>query len=722
MVQRLFTIDIRGESDVVLARRKARALAAALKLDPQDQARIATAVSEIARNTFQYAGGGRAEFALEKSPEPLLLITFKDESRGISNLEQILAAKDASQPGMSVGIFGAKRMMDYFHMESRPGEGSTVVLGKKVPLRLARVTGQELSAMLASVERVSDNPYEELTQQNKELLGALQELRARQEELAQLNRELDETNRGVVALYAELNDKADVLQRASEIKSHFFSNMSHEFKTPLNSITALSQILLDRLDGELTTEQEKQVRFINRSALDLAELVNDLLDLAKLEAGRVTIRPGDFQVSSLFSALRGMLRPLVSQNSSVNLVIEEPPPDMPEMFSDEGKISQILRNFISNALKFTERGEIRVSAKVSHDNMVEFSVADTGIGISDEDQERIFEEWTQIEGKLQKAAKGSGLGLPLSRKFAQLLGGDVFVRSEIGKGSTFFAAIPMNFRGETDVVYVPETKKPELDAAKWPVLVVEDNNEALFIYDKYLKSTPFQIVPAKNLREARKALSEFRPAAVILDVLLQGEQSWELLQELKQSASTADIPVLVITVVENQRKALAMGADSFHSKPVERAWLIEQLSHMGPRHEPAEVLIIDDDEVSRYVLKTLLGQSDFRFVEAASGTAGLQRIAEQKPRVIILDLAMPEVSGFDVLNTLKAGADTADIPVIIYTSSMVDSEENERLREAVAVISKQTKSREVSLEHFAEAFHKAGVPMKLRQVKQRQHV
>jgi signal transduction histidine kinase/CheY-like chemotaxis protein len=722
MIQRLFSIEIRFESDVVLARQKARALAAALQFDSQDQARIATAVSEVARNAFQYAGGGRAEFALMDMPQTMLTVTFRgNNGKGIPDLEEILEGQHPVQ-GDTLGILGAKRLMDYFHIDYDESRKATVILGKPVPARRSRITGSELVSLLSSIDRVSQNPYEELMTQNKELLAALQELRARQEELAQLNRELDETNRGVVALYAELNDKADVVQRASELKSHFFSNMSHEFKTPLSSITALSQILLDRLDGDLTPEQEKQVRFINRSAQDLGDLVNDLLDLAKVEAGRVNIRPATFQVSSLFAALRGMLRPLVNQNSSVNLVIEEAAADIPELFSDEAKVSQILRNFISNALKFTERGEIRVSAKRGEDNTVSFSVSDTGIGIAAADQERIFEEWTQLEGKMQRAAKGSGLGLPLSRKFAQLLGGDVYVKSELGKGSTFYAVIPIAFAGATEALYVPDVKR-QLDVDKLPVLVVEDNNEALFIYEKYLTGTQFQLIPARNLKEARKALQEFRPVAVILDVLLQGEQSWDLLHELKHTQATEDIPILVVTVVENRNKALAMGADGFHSKPVERSWLVEKLKAVADHHNATDVLIIDDDEVSRYVLRTLLGQMDFQFTEACSGQEGLKKVAQQKPNVVILDLSMPDVSGFEVLSLLKADSETAEIPVIIYTSADLTSRETDSLRDAVAVVSKQSRSREISLENFAEAFRKAGFPMKVRPaIGENQHV
>ena len=720
MALNLFTIDIRRENDVVLARQKARTIAAALQFEPQDQTRIATAVSEIARNTFQYGNGGRAEFSLEDNPEKMLLITLRDQGRGIPNLAEIMGGKYVSQTGMGLGIVGAKRLMDHFKIETDSRQGTTVILGKKIPRRFSRFKPGELDKVLSSVERASQDPYEELKQQNQELLNTLQELRARQEELANLNRELDETNRGVVALYAELNDKADFLQRASELKSHFLSNMSHEFRTPLNSITALSQILLDRLDGELTVEQEKQVKFIRNSAQDLTDLVNDLLDLAKVEAGKVSIRASSFRVDGVFAALRGMLRPLLSQNSSVNLVFDEPS-DLSDLYTDEAKVSQILRNFISNALKFTERGEVRVSVERGHDETVVFAVTDTGIGIAEEDQERIFQEWVQVDGQRQRTVKGTGLGLPLSRKLAQLLGGNVYVKSQVGLGSTFFAAIPIRFTGQAEVAYVPDVKR-ELDASKLPVLVVEDNREALFIYEKYLKGTQFQVIPAKDLKEAHQALREFRPVAVILDVLLQGEHSWELLQELKHAPSTAGIPIFVVTVVDNREKAIALGADGFHAKPVDRSWLIQQLDAIAKRLAQRQVLVIDDDEVSRYVLKTVLGQAEFRFFEARGGNEGLRRAREAHPDLIILDLAMPDLSGFEVLKRLKEDPRTAGIPVIIHTSKMLDSYERTLLTDAVAIISKEARSREFSLAHFADAFSKAGFPLNAFSVRESGHV
>jgi signal transduction histidine kinase/DNA-binding response OmpR family regulator len=713
MALNLLRMDIRYEHDVVLARQRARQVAAALKLDAQDQTRIATAVSEIARNAFQYGGGGLVEFRVDKAPESMLSISISDKGKGISDLREILDGKYVSQTGMGLGLLGAKRLMDVFQVETAPGKGTTITLGKLLSNKYPSFVKKDLNSLLSTLEaRAPQNPYEELQQQNKELLNTLDELRARQAELAQLNQELDETNRGVVALYAELDDKADFLQRASELKSHFLSNMSHEFRTPLNSILALGQILMDRLDGDLTAEQEKQVRLMRNSAQNLLDLVNDLLDLAKVESGKVTIRPSNFSVNAMFAALRGMLRPLLMQNSSVKLIFEDLEEDT-QIYSDEAKISQILRNFISNALKFTERGEVRVSVSREHENSLHFSVSDTGIGIAEEDLERIFQEWTQVEGRLQKTAKGSGLGLPLSRKLAQLLGGNVYVKSRPGLGSTFTAVVPTAFNGETDVVYVPEVKR-ELDASRLPVLVVEDNREALFIYEKYLKGSRFQVLPARNIEEAKASLNAFRPIAIILDVLLEGEHSWDLLRDLKQDPATHDIPVYVVTVVDNRQKALALGADGFQAKPIDRMWLLDQLNMTATGKTHPRVLIIDDDETSRYLVRTVLANSGCEMWEAGGGIEGVRLAKEYGPDIVILDLAMPDLNGFEVLKELDRDPHTSKSRVIIHTSKSVADQQYSRFGQALEVIPKDVmKSRDKAMAQFTEAFRKAGVSLSL---------
>src|ERR1700733_5629909 len=262
-------------------------------------------------------------------------------------------------------------------------------------------------------------------------------------EVQSLNIELAETNKGVVALYGELDDQAAALREVSELKSRFLSYMSHEFRTPLGSIRSISRILLDRMDGPLNAEQEKQVTFIQESAVELNEMVNDLLDLAKIEAGRISISPAWFEMVDLFAALRGMFKPILT-NESVALVFEEPV-DVPRVFTDDKKLSQILRNFISNALKFTPKGEVKISSRCQTPGWVTFSVTDTGIGIAEEHLGALFQDFVQLDSPIQRRFRGTGLGLALSKRLAELLGGSVAVQSALGEGSTFSAVIPIHF-------------------------------------------------------------------------------------------------------------------------------------------------------------------------------------------------------------------------------------------------------------------------------------
>ncbi|VVN04042.1 sensor histidine kinase [Pseudomonas fluorescens] len=262
-----------------------------------------------------------------------------------------------------------------------------------------------------------------------------------QSETAALREELDETNQGVLALYAELDVQAEELRQASDLKSRFLSYMSHEFRTPLGSILSINSLLADELDGPLSPEQHKQVAFVSTAARELSDMVDDLLDLAKIEAGRISISPAWFDMFDLFSALRGMFRPIVDA-SAVDLIFEEPV-GLPRLYTDDKKLAQILRNFISNSLKFTTRGEVRVSARLEGADKVRFAVSDTGIGIAPELHGALFEDFSQVDSPLQKRLRGTGLGLSLCKRFAALLGGEVGMDSAPGVGSTFFVIIPL---------------------------------------------------------------------------------------------------------------------------------------------------------------------------------------------------------------------------------------------------------------------------------------
>jgi signal transduction histidine kinase/CheY-like chemotaxis protein len=688
----ILSLAIRYERDVVLARQRARQIAELLGFDAQDQTRIATAVSEIARNAFAYAGGGRVEFLLEGVTRPqVFVVRVSDKGRGIQNLDAILEGRYRSATGMGLGIRGARRLMDQFEITSAPGAGTTVELKRLLRRRAKPFAPEDLSNLAGRlVRQAPHDALEEIQQQNQELLRALEELGQRQEELAALNRELEDTNRGVVALYAELDEKADHLRRADELKSRFLSNMSHEFRTPVNSIQALARILLERGDGDLTTEQERQVTFIRKAADALSELVNDLLDLAKVEAGKTVVRPLRFDVANLFGALRGMLRPLLV-NESVALVMEEPE-DVPMLFTDEAKVSQILRNFISNALKFTERGEVRVSARpVNGGKAVAFSVADTGIGIAPADLERVFQEFTQIENPIQRRVKGTGLGLPLCRRLAELLGGWVSVESKPGVGSTFTAVVPAMYSAA-----VPAAADAwDVDPSRCPVLVVDDSAETVLLYEKFLAGADFQVLAARSVREARDALAAARPRAIILDILLRGEDTWELLAELKRRPETKSIPLVVVSTVDDERKGIALGADAYFVKPIDRQRLVHTLTRLTAPETVKRILVVDDEEISRYVLRQHLLTPRHLVAEAATGTEALGIARTDPPDVICLDLSMPDVDGFEVLRQLRGDPATASIPVVIVTSRHLADADRRALGEmGSAVLAKEDISRE----------------------------
>jgi signal transduction histidine kinase len=539
----IITLPIETEGDVVAVRQRARRIAELLGFERQDQTRIATAVSEIARNAHGYAGGGRAEFAVEATDPQLFCVRISDKGKGISDLQQILDGRYRSTSGMGLGLVGARRLMDRFRIDTSPDKGTVVELEQIIPKRAGRVTQAKLSEVANTLKRDSAaDPLEALRDQNRELLQSLEDIRRRDEESKQLNQELGDTNRGVVALYAELDERAEQLRKASELKSRFLSHMSHEFRTPLNSVLALSRLLLDRIDGELTNEQERQIGYIRRSAESLLELVNDLLDLSKVEAGKVDVKPTRFTVPTLFGALRGALRPLLT-SPSVELIFDAAD-DIPEMQTDEAKVAQILRNLVSNALKFTEKGEVRVTARYEpQGNLAIFKVRDTGIGIAPSDLERIFEEFAQIDTRLQRKVKGTGLGLPLSRSLAELIGGVIQVESALGAGSVFTLAIPVAI--DTDGVVASPVAS---DLARKRVLIIDDDETFRYVLKQIIRNEPrYEVIEASDGSEGLRAARNERPDVIVLDLQMPNIDGFTVLQELNADQRTSVVPLIVST-------------------------------------------------------------------------------------------------------------------------------------------------------------------------------
>jgi signal transduction histidine kinase/CheY-like chemotaxis protein len=706
MRQRLLAIAVERETDIVLVRQRARRIAEQIGFDRQDCTRITTAVSEIVRNALDYGGGGRVEFWLgADGPQQSLETIVTDSGPGIAHVAAVLDGSYRSTTGMGLGITGARRLMDAFSIDTARGKGASVHMVKHLPRR-ARVIGKgDLSRMahaLAKDEQL--DPNQEIRLQNREMLVQLEELQKLQQKLIQLNQELQDTNRGVVALYAELDERADHLRRADALKSRFLSNMSHEFRTPLNSILALSRLLLTRKDGELTAEQEKQVHFVRKAAENLTELVNDLLDLAKVEAGKTVVTPAEFTVADLFGALRGMLRPLLV-GDALSLVFDDAS-DLPPMITDEGKVSQILRNFISNAIKFTDQGEVRVQAEAGPGaDLVTFHVRDTGIGIAEQDLETIWQEFGQINNRLQSRVKGTGLGLPLSKKLAELLGGRVAVESAPGKGSMFSLTVPR-------VYPLPKVEggEPEwqLEAGRMPVLVVEDNAADAFAYERALAGSRYQALSARSVAQAKLALERFSPVAILLDLILVGEESWHFLIELKQSEATHRIPVIVVSTSQEERKARSLGADDYLSKPAEAVDVVRAIDRATAQHSVTQVLVVDDDEVSRYLVRQLLPRGSYEIREAATAQDALERAAQERPDVVLVDLNIPTMSGFEFLERWSAAQGAEAAPAIVLTSMALSAEQRQRLATVSCIVPKSELSADTLVAAIERAIGVAG--------------
>lgn len=693
------SISLLTERDVVNARQRAREIAAELGLDNQDQIRFATATSEIARNAFRYASGGEITFAVILEPVQSLEVRITDQGNGISNLDEVLEGRYRSRTGLGMGIIGTQRLMDEFDIQTS-SSGTSVRMAKRLPAHRSAWTEWALLKLKSQMQsRLPQSPYEEVERQNQELLKTLQELRARQEELELLNHELEDTNRGVVALYAELDERADYLRRASELKTKFLSNVSHEFRTPLNSIISLSRILMDRIDGDLNTEQIKQIRYIESSARDLQEMVNDLLDLAKVEAGKIKIRPKRFEVHELFSALKGMLKPLLADNNSVNLVFEDAQ-NLPQLRTDEGKVSQILRNLISNAIKFTPEGTVTVSARLADDQTVEFRVTDTGIGIAPEHHETIFKEFSQVENPLQERYRGTGLGLPLCRNLAMLLGGSIWLTSEPGKGSEFYVSIPVVYVGEaisTEVADVP----PPPDFHRAPVLILVDDIEAAHQFEPYLRDTEFQPILAASLAQAEVWASRHCPVAVLTDVSSEDEPTWNFMRRLRDR--WPDLPWISTGTSEKAYASKEEGPDVFVAKPLETDKMLLELRRVTSQTGIRRILLVDDNEVARYILRDLLDQPWLAIREVSSGAQALSTIAEAMPDGIILDLLMPDISGFEVLRRLRKQKETYKIPVLVYTSKVLSESEKAELDSwHVPVVRKEDVTSRLSVRPFIE--------------------
>jgi len=473
---------------------------------------------------------------------------------------------------------------------------------------------------------------------------------------------------------SELQSANQELARANKLKSEFLANVSHELRTPLSAIIGFSQILLDGIDGPVNEEQLQDITQVNKSGQSLLSLINQILDLSKIEAGKMELSLERVELPMLISAVLDSISPLAQEKG---LRIDTRfPPGLPAVEGDAARLKQILINLLSNAVKFTDRGRIEVIAQPSG-RMVRIAVKDTGIGISREAQKLIFDEFVQGDGSSTRRHGGTGLGLSIVRKLVEMHGGAITVISEPGMGSTFTFTVPAWATGQgTATPLQPRPlRRPNQGLPGTAILVVDDDPSVRQLISRHLEQEGWKTVQASNATDALQLARESRPMLITLDIMMPDASGWWVLEKLKEDPQTAGIPVLVVTIVEDQRLVFALGASDYLGKPYDRGALIAKIHRLLPRLEGKRVLVVDDDAEARTMLAKILNEERADVVLATGGDEAMSLIAQAPPDLVLLDLMMPGMSGFEMVARLRAQPAGASIPVMIVSAKELTAED-----------------------------------------------
>jgi signal transduction histidine kinase/CheY-like chemotaxis protein len=490
-------------------------------------------------------------------------------------------------------------------------------------------------------------------------------------------------------LFAEVEEKSRQLEMASQHKSQFLSNMSHELRTPLNAIIGLTEMMYTNPARFGTEKATEPLRRVNRAGNHLLGLINQVLDLSKIEAGKLELSPESVNLASLIDEVIGTARQLAEQNK--NRLVVESQENLGSLTVDPMRLRQILLNLLSNACKFTKQGEVMLRARkvVDGRNWIEIAVADTGIGMTAEQQAKLFEEFTQADTSTARQYGGTGLGLAITRKLARMMGGDVTVTSQPGKGSVFTVRLPGSAEPLANKSTDADGNPPSTDC----VLVIDDDATARELISDHLKAEGFSVVTAVGGLEGLKFAKELRPTAITLDVMMPDLDGWSVLAALRQDPELAEIPVIMITIVDEHRRGIALGAAGYLTKPIDRERLHRLIRRFRASARPTRVLLIEDDAVQRERMLGWLEPPQWIVREAANGREALNLLQEAKPDVILLDLMMPEMDGFAVVAALQKEAGWRDIPVIVITSLDLDAKDRERLNSGVQSVLVKEKFR-----------------------------
>ena len=538
----------------------------------------------------------------------------------------------------------------------------------------ARIGSGDLSQRIAIK---TGDELEALANQFNDMAGRLQE------SYAGLEQKVEERTR-------EVEEKSRQLEIASQHKSQFLASMSHELRTPLNAIIGLTEMMVTNAARFGTEKAAEPLRRVHRAGSHLLGLINQVLDLSKIEAGKLELSPETVTLAPLIDEVIGTARQLAEQNK--NRLVVESQENLGSLTVDPMRLRQILFNLLSNACKFTKDGRVtlRVRKVVDGRTWIEFAVADTGIGMTPEQQAKLFEEFTQANSSTARQYGGTGLGLAITRKLARMMGGDVTLTSEAGKGSTFTVRLPAS----TDVpAEAPISSDRGRSTRADCVLVIDDDATARELISDHLKAGGFSVVTAAGGVEGIKLAKELQPTAITLDVMMPDLDGWSVLAALRQNPELADIPVIMVSIVDDKRRGIALGAAGYLTKPIDRERLHRLVRRFQAPTRATRVLMVEDDASQRERMLGWLERPQWIVREAANGREALDLLRKDKPDVILLDLMMPEMDGFEVVAALQGDKDWRDIPVIVITSLDLTAKDRERLNSGVQSVLVKEKFR-----------------------------
>jgi hypothetical protein len=516
-----------------------------------------------------------------------------------------------------------------------------------------------------------------------------------------IERDIEARNRSASEL-AEAHEAADSANRA---KSAFLANMSHELRTPMNAIIGYSEMLMEDAEDDGNEEAVKDLGKIRSAGAHLLALINDVLDLSKIEAGKMDLYIESFEIPQLIDEVASTVDTLIQKNgNSLNVDVD---PALRNARADVTKLRQSLFNLLSNAAKFTHQGEIGLSVQGEEENgasWIRIAVSDTGIGIPPEKIDHVFEEFSQAEDSTTRNFGGTGLGLAITQRFCQLMGGEVTLESRLGQGSTFTIRLPLEVSAENSktAAVAPAAVSPKPDEER-VVLVVDDDPNAVDLLARTLQGAGVRVVTASDGREALRLARSLRPAAITLDVMMPDMDGWQVLGELKADPSTREIPVIMVTMTDDRALGYALGATEFLTKPVRRDRLVQLLDRYATQGSEHRALVVDDKAENREILRHALESEGWQVCEAENGQVALAKVKEQIPSLILLDLMMPVMDGFEFVLEMRKLETSKSIPIVVVTAKDITDEDRRRLNGGVVgLIEKRGVDRESLLAQVLE--------------------